>query len=318
MSVFTNISESDVSRWLETYSIGDLIKVQGISSGIENTNYFLDTDRGRFVLTIFEKLKYSELFYYLGLMSHLAKHGLPVPNPVANRNNEFLGELKKKPAAIVSYLKGKPVTKPDAKHCAQVGKTLAHIHQIGFSYKRVLDNVMGQSWWESKAPEIYPFVDRKTRDLIQVEIEFQASLNNNNLPKGVIHADMFRDNVLFDGEMVGGVIDFYFACNDLLVYDLAITVNDWCRTENSALDVNTAKSLINAYTTIRRLTRNEIEAWPSMLRAAALRFWISRLYDFYLPRSGELTHSHPPLPFQRLVEHYSKFSEKYADLIDRK
>ena len=129
---------------------------------------------------------------------------------------------------------------------------------------------------------------------------------------------MFRDSVLFDGEMVGGVIDFYFACNDLLVYDLAITVNDWCRTENSALDVNTAKSLINAYTTIRRLTRNEIEAWPSMLRAAALRFWISRLYDFYFPRSGELTHSHPPLPFQRLVEHYSKFSEKYADLIDRK
>ena len=138
----------------------------------------------------------------------------------------------------------------------------------------------------------------------------RTTLNIDNLPKGVIHADMFRDNVLFDGEIIGGVIDFYFACNDHLVYDLAITVNDWCRTENCVLDVKTAKSLINSYTTIRALTRSEIEAWPSMLRAAALRFCISRLYDLHLPRFGEITHSHPPLPFQRLVEHYSIFSEK--------
>ncbi len=315
MSVYTVISKNELSLWLENFSIGKLENFQGIVSGIENTNYYVNTTKGKYVLTIFEKLRASELNYYLNLMSHLSLEGLPVASPVVNRNNSFVGIIKNKPASIVTRLNGDPVNAPHKYHCSEVGRTLAQIHESGLSYEKILTNPRGKRWWEAAAKKIYKFIKPEARDMLQDEIAIQKSLMADDLPRGVIHGDLFRDNVLFHGSNIGGVIDFYFACNDMLIYDLAITVNDWCITESHELDLIKAGNLIKSYQQIRSLTREEVEIWPYMLRAAALRFWVSRLYDFHLPRPGELTHAHSPLIFQFLLKNYRKNTDKYAGLL---
>ena len=316
MSVFTSISEDELRCWLANYSAGALTSFRGIASGIDNTNYYVNTDQGRYVLTIFEKLKVHQLGYYLDLMSHLSARGLPVPNPIANLDGRFLGEIKNKPAAIVTCLEGVPIMSPKKSHCKAVGSVLGGIHQSGLSYQKTLRNPMGKTWWKGVAPSLYPFLNSETKTLLKKEIDSHNDMANLNLPLGVIHGDLFRDNVLFNKGRVGGVIDFYFACNDFLVYDLAITVNDWCRDDsNHKLNKKLAGGLISSYQEIRSLTSEEADAWPLMLRVAALRFWMSRLRDFYLPRPGYLTHAHPPLAFQRLLEHYIAHPKNYSDLI---
>lgn len=302
MSVFTTVSPDDLQHWLQDYAVGELRELRGIAAGIENTNYFVTTSTGRYVLTLFEKLTAQELPFYLNLMAHLAEHGVPSAHPVANRAGQYLGTLNGKPAALVARLDGSDVSAPTQVQCAAVGAVLARLHLAGESYRARMDNPRGPKWWNGVLPDILPFLPAPEAALLQDEVRFQAQYRFSDLPRGAIHADLFRDNVLFTGDQVAGVIDFYFACTDVLLYDIAITVNDWCVAADGGLDHARTRSLLDAYAAVRPYTAVERGAWPVMLRAAALRFWVSRLYDFHLPRPGEMTHAKDPGHFRRILE----------------
>ena len=302
MSVFTPVTPEQFSAWLTRYRVGTLVQMQGIAAGIENTNYFVTTTGGRYVLTLFEKLAPGELPFYLGLMAHLAQHGVPSPAPATDLDGRLFSELNGKPAALISRLHGEAVTAPTPAQCAELGGTLAGIHLAGQSYAGKLDNPRGPRWWRETAPLVSPFLDADGAALLAAELEFQAQHRREDLPRGPIHADLFRDNVLFDGERIGGVIDFYFAGIDALLFDVAVTVNDWCVHPGGEIDTPRAHALLCAYHARRPFTQAERGTWPALLRAAALRFWLSRLYDFYLPRAGELVHAHDPEHFRRVLK----------------
>lgn len=305
MSVFTPVTPEQLGSFLEHYSVGTLVELKGIPAGIENTNYFVTTTHGRYVLTLFEKLTRAELPFYIHLMAHLARHGIPCPAPIANRDNEYLGSLNGKPAALVSRLPGASNMHPDVAHCAAIGAMLGDMHVAGQSYNRRLDNPRGAAWWAQTAPQVMPFLPADEAALLAAELAFQQQQSREHLPRGVVHADLFRDNCLFDdcdgAARVGGIIDFYFAGQDALLFDLAVTVNDWCSDEAGALDTSRATALIAAYHRARPLHEAEHAAWPAMLRAASLRFWLSRLYDFHLPRPGEMVHRHDPARFRDIL-----------------
>ncbi len=304
MSVFTTVTEAELTAWLADYSLGQLQDLQGIASGIENTNYFVTTSNGRFVLTLFEKLTADELPFYLNLMAHLARHGIPCPSPVANRHNQFLGELNGKPACIATRLSGKSTTAPSGEQCAAIGAMLAQMHIAGQSFSQLMPNPRGASWRAATAPMVKPYLDAEQTTLLDSEIALHAQQSPARLPQGVIHADLFRDNVLLEENRVGGLIDFYFACTDALLYDVAITVNDWCMNADGKLDETRAQTFLRAYHAVRPLQDAEREAWPSMLRLAALRFWLSRLYDMHMPREGELVNAHDPRHFERVLKNH--------------
>jgi len=301
MSVFTTVTPGDLEIFLRDYALGTLMDLRGIPAGIENTNYFVTTTEGRYVLTLFEKLQPHELPFYVNLMAHLAARGVPCPRPVANVRNELFSTLNGKPAALVSFLTGKDLLHPEPRHCAQVGAVLAALHLAGASFPMQMENPRGPKWWQAVMPELLPFLSAEESELLREEVRFQARQRRPELPRGVVHADLFRDNVLFESERLSGVIDFYFACTDALLYDVAVTVNDWCVEPDGRIDERRALAFIEAYGARRPLTAREKEAWPVMLRAAALRFWVSRLYDFHLPRPGELTHAKDPAHFQRIL-----------------
>ncbi|MGE0556690.1 MAG: homoserine kinase [Burkholderiales bacterium] len=302
MSVFTTVTEDELRLWLQDYAVGNLTGLRGIAAGIENTNYFVTTDAGRYVLTLFEKLTASELPFYLDLMAHLAERGVPSAHPVANRSGSYLGALNGKPAALVAFLEGRDLESPSPLQCAAVGAVLARLHLAGQSYPATMDNPRGPKWWKAVMPDVLPFLPAEDSALLKEEVRFQSLYRFSDLPRGAIHADLFRDNVLFDGDRVAGVIDFYFACTDALLYDVAIAVNDWCIDGAGELDPARTRAFLDAYAAIRPCTPIERGAWPVMLRAGALRFWMSRLYDFHLPRPGELTHAKDPAHFRRILE----------------
>ena len=304
MAVFTRVTEADITAWLANYSLGTLLELQGIPAGIENTNYFVTTSNGRFVLTLFEKLTADELPFYLNLMAHLARHGIPCPSPVADKNNFFLSTLNGKPACIVSRLSGKSITQTAPAHCAAVGAMLGQLHSAGLSFSDVMLNPRGSTWRAGAAQQVRAFLTPQDAALLDSEVAYHAQHVLSDLPRGVVHADLFRDNVLMDGESIGGLIDFYFACNDSLLYDVAITVNDWCMSNASTLDEARTQAFLRAYNSARPFTEQESASWPTALRVAALRFWISRLFDLHLPRDGEIVNAHNPEHFKHILQNH--------------
>ena len=304
MSVFTSVSESQLAAWLKNYSVGRLTALEPIASGIENTNYFVTTSQGRYVLTLFERLPAAELPFYLELMAHLARHGIPCPAPIADLADRYLSGLNGKPATLVTRLAGASVENPGVAECVELGALLARMHLAGRSYGGYLENPRGPKWWRCAADEVRPFLDPLRAAQIESELRFQAQHRFADLPRGAVHADLFRDNALFDNGRISGVFDFYFAGVDCFVYDLAVCVIDWCLVDpecDRRLDEPKTLALLGAYRAIRPLESAEGDAWPVMLRAAALRFWLSRLHDKHLPRPGELVKVHDPEHFREIL-----------------
>jgi homoserine kinase type II len=305
LSVYTPVTQAELAAWLANYSVGRLEACEPIEAGIENTNYFVTTTQGRYVLTLFERLPAQELPFYLGLMAHLARHGIPAPAPIADLGDQYLGRLNGKPAALVTRLPGRSLERPGAAECAELGALLARMHLAGRSYSAYLENPRGAKWWRLAANEMRAFLDDQQRSLLDAELAFHAGQRFPDLPRGPVHADLFRDNALFEEGRICGVIDFYFAGIDCLLYDVAVCTNDWCLVDperDPSLDRERMEALLGAYEAVRPLTPLERAAWPAMLRAAALRFWLSRLHDFHLPRPGMLVHAHDPEHFRRILE----------------
>jgi len=301
MSVYTPVSAEELDAWLGRYASGPLVEVQPIASGIENTNYFVTTERGRFVLTLYERLPAEDLPFFLNLMAHLARAGVPVPAPEPDRTGALFSFLNGKPAGLIARVDGACVDAPDPEHCAAVGASLAKLHEASSSYRSRLANRRGPAWWRQAARAVRPYLTAEQDALLGQELEFQGGYAGLKVPKGAIHADLFCDNVLFSGNRVAGIIDFGFAATDFLAYDLAITVNDWSDAGEGQIDDAREQALLSGYRSVRALSAEECEVWPLLCRAAALRFWLSRLYDLHLPRPGELTHAHDPVRFERLL-----------------
>lgn len=308
MAVFTEVAYADAASLIARLGIGELIALKGITSGIENTNYFADTTKGRFVLTLFERLSHEQLPFYLHLMKHLAQHGVPVPDPQADASGEILHTLCGKPAAVVNRLEGSHQLAPDISHCESVGAMLARMHLAGHDYPRHQPNLRGLSWWAQTVPVVVPYLTPGQRTLIEGELGYQqqvaASAAYAALPKGPVHADLFRDNVMFVGHQLTGFFDFYFAGVDTFLFDVAVCLNDWCTDlESGRLVEERALAFVGAYDAVRPLTSGERRLMPALMRAAALRFWISRLWDFHLPRNASMLKPHDPSHFERVLVH---------------
>ncbi len=306
MAVFTSVTEEQAALLMSQLGLGELTSLKGIEGGIENTNYFASTDLGEYVLTLFERLNHEQLPFYLFLMKHLAEKGIPVPNPAANRDGDILHTLNEKPTAVVNRLSGQSQLAPEAVHCAAVGSMLARMHLAGEDYNRSQPNLRGLAWWNDTVPVVLPYLDEAQASLLQSELAYQNHIANGAayqaLPRGPVHADLFRDNVMFEGTALTGLFDFYFAGVDTWLFDLAVCMNDWCielQTGEHASD--RAQAMLEAYQAVRPLRPAERQLLPAMLRAGALRFWISRLWDFHLPRDAAMLKPHDPTHFERVL-----------------
>ena len=317
MAVYTEVSFDEASSFLSSLKLGTLQHMQGCSGGIENTNYFVTTDQGAYVLTLFERLSAAELPFYLRLMKHLAFHAIPVPDPAANADGDVLHTLNGKPAAVVNRLQGGSELQPSAAHCAQVGTMLARMHLAGQDFSMHQPNLRGLDWWNATVPVVLPHLTPAQAALLQSELAYQNHVSTlaayTALPRGPIHADLFRDNVMFasgdatqtessQAPQLTGFFDFYFAGVDAWVFDIAVCLNDWCvDLGQGTADAERSAAFLNAYAQVRPLRAAERELLPAMLRAGALRFWLSRLWDFYLPREASMLKAHDPTHFERIL-----------------
>lgn len=315
MAVFTEVSETTAQALLDQLQLGTLQELRGIQGGIENTNYFLTSSEGEFVLTLFERLSHAQLPFYLYLMKHLASRGIVVPDPVSDRSGDILLTVEDKPAAVVNKLKGQSQLQPTPAHCALVGDMLARMHLAGRDYNRAQPNLRGLSWWNETVPVVLPHLDEAQSQLIRAELAYQnhvaASSAYAALPRGPIHADLFRDNVMFDGAdetlALTGFFDFYFAGVDTWLFDIAVCLNDWCivHSDDAKQDGQHrsahADAFLNAYQAVRPLIQAERQLLNPMLRAGALRFWTSRLWDFHLPREASMLQPHDPRHFEHVL-----------------
>ena len=304
MSVFTRVSHAELLDFLKQYPVGEVVGFQGIGEGVENTNYFVDTDDGRWVLTLFERLNYDDLPFFLGLMEHLAAHGFPSAAPLHTHDGQSLVTLNDKPAAMVRRLTGQSVLFPNLAQCRATGEVLGELHRVAASFKGQAVNTRGTEWRLDTARGLLPHLQADARALLESELEAQSQLDLSTLPQGIVHADLFRDNVLFVDDRLTGVIDFYYACTDSLLYDLAITVNDWCFDTHGVPNHARASAMITAYIARRQTTAVEASAWRLVLRAAALRFYLSRLYDWVHPREGGMVHIKDPDAYRRILEYH--------------
>ncbi len=318
MAVYTDVAADELAEFLAHYDIGELLSYKGIAEGVENSNFLLHTSAGYFILTLYEKrVAKGDLPFFLGLMTHLAAHGINCPQPVQNRNGEALSMLAGRPAAIINFLEGIWPRKPNAAHCAGVGQALAKMHLAGRDFPMSRANALSVSGWRplfeqaaSRADE----VQHGLRAFIGAELDHLEAANvwPNNLPQGVIHADLFPDNVFFLGERLSGIIDFTFACNDMLAYDVAICLNAWCFESDYSFNVTKARAFLNAYSRERELSEAEQHALPLLARGAALRFLLTRLVDCLNVPPGALVRPKDPLEYVRKL----RFQQSVASMRD--
>jgi homoserine kinase type II len=301
MAVYTEVTDEALGAFLLDYDLGPASSFKGIAEGVENSNFLMDTQKGRFFLTLFEKrVREQDLPFFIGLMEHLAKRGVNCPQPVRARTGDALGRLAGRPAVIVTFLDGLSIRRPTARHCASVGEALGRIHKAGADFQLRRPNALSIEGWpplfeaaKARADEVTPGLAAETEG----ELEALQKVWPNGLPAGVVHADLFPDNVLFLGDELSGLIDFYFACNDAFAYDLAIALNAWCFEPDASFNITKGMALVTGYERVRRLTDREAEALPVLARGSALRFMLTRLVDWLnVPPDAKVV-PHDPLEY---------------------
>jgi len=310
MAVYTEVSAEALSDFLEGYDIGVAHSLKGIAEGVENSNYLLTTDRGAFMLTLYEKrVREGDLPFFLGLMEHLARRGVNCPQPVRARNGSAIGRLAGRAAAIVTFLDGLSVRRPTATHCGEVGEALARMHEAGADFEIRRPNALTMPSWAglfkaagARADEVAPGLAQET----EAQLAFLHGAWPLGLPSGVIHADLFPDNVFFFADKLSGLIDFYFACNDFLAYDLAICLNAWAFEESGEFNATKGRAMIDGYARVRPLEAAEVEALPVLARGAALRFMLTRLVDWLNVPPGALVKPHDPREYLRKLRFNTK------------
>ncbi|MBU2580620.1 MAG: homoserine kinase [Alphaproteobacteria bacterium] len=312
MAVYTEVNDEELERFLKRYAIGELMSFKGIAEGVENTNYMLHTTKGSFILTLYEKrVDTADLPFFLGLMEHLAGRGVSCPLPVRDRDGNNLNELCGRTAALITFLEGFCIRRPQAVHCAELGDALARFHLAGDGFALARPNALGPSGWP---PLFQSFADQADdvanglHDEIAAEIGWLSRNWPRALPDGIIHADLFPDNVFFIADKLSGVIDFYFACNDFLSYDLAICLNAWCFEADYSFNVTKARALLKAYGEVRALTDAERAAMPVLARGAALRFLLTRCYDWLNTPPGAIVRPHDPVAYLRRLRFHQRVS----------
>ena len=310
MAVYTDVGEEELGAFLAGYDLGALLSFKGIAEGVENTNYLLHTSAGYFFLTLYEKrVARNELPFFLGLMEHLARAGINCPLPVKTRAGAALGELSGRPAAIVTFLEGVSVRRAQVGHCAAVGRALAGLHLAGRDFKLHRKNALSLAGWKSLAESAGLRADKVTPGLARIIADELGHLSRHwpgELPRGIIHADLFPDNVFFLGEEVSGLIDFYFACDDILAYDLAICLNAWCFEPDGSYNVTKGKALLSGYAAVRALTADELLTLPLLARGAALRFLLTRLVDWLDVPAGALVRPKDPLEYLKKLRFHQR------------
>ncbi|MCK8780627.1 homoserine kinase [Rhizobium sp. NTR19] len=303
MAVYTDITEDDLKRFLTEYDVGELTSYKGIAEGVENSNFLLHTTRDPLILTLYEKrVEKADLPFFLGLMQHLSAKGLSCPLPLPRRDGQLLGELSGRPAALISFLEGMWLRKPEARHCREVGRALAEMHLAGEGFEIVRPNALSLEGWKTlwaKSADRADEVETGLQDEVTAELEYLEAHWPKDLPAGVIHADLFQDNVFFLGDNLSGLIDFYFACNDLLAYDVAICLNAWCFEKDGSYNVTKGSAMLDGYASVRPLSPDEVAALPVLARGSALRFFLTRLYDWLTTPAGALVVKKDPLEYLR-------------------
>lgn len=322
MAVYTDITEIDLKHFLAQYDVGELTSYKGIAEGVENSNFLLHTTKDPLILTLYEKrVEKSDLPFFLGLMQHLSERGLSCPLPLPRRDGELLGELSGRPAALISFLEGMWLRKPEAKHCREVGKALAGMHLAGEGFDIKRPNALSLEGWKmlwEKSAERADEVETGLEAEITAELAYLEAHWPKDLPAGVIHADLFQDNVFFLGDELSGLIDFYFACNDLLAYDVSICLNAWCFEKDGSYNVTKGSALLEGYCSVRPLSDEEREAMPVLARGSALRFFLTRLYDWLTTPEGALVVKKDPLEYLKKLRFHRQVSSvaEYAPAIE--
>lgn len=310
MAVYTDVSFEDLESFLAAYDLGEALSFKGIAEGVENSNFYLQTEKGSYILTLYEKrVREIDLPFFLGLMEHLASHGIPCPLPVRNKDGRQWARLNNRPAAVLTFLNGLSLRRPEAEHCASAGDALARLHDAGKDFLLARPNALGHEGWAELAKACLPQADNVQKDLgtlLSATLEDLTAHWPQNLPSGVIHGDLFPDNVLFMGGAVSGLIDFYFACNDAYAYDLAVMLNAWCFETDGGYNVTKGKSLIAAYRKRRPLSDAEIAALPALCSGAALRFTLTRLYDWLNQDPNALVRPKDPREFAKRLRFHRK------------
>ncbi|MFZ3034881.1 MAG: homoserine kinase [Parvibaculum sp.] len=312
MAVYTEVADEELEAFLEPYGIGQLLSYKGIAEGVENSNFMLHTDKGTYFLTLYEKrVAEDDLPFFLGLMNHLADRGIACPVPLRNRHGEMLGRLADRPAALITFLEGVSVKRPQPKHCAELGRALAKFHLGGQDFELKRENSLSVGGWRPLFKECSARADEVVAGLaadIEGELAYLEANWPGALPQGVIHADLFPDNVFFIGDKLSGVIDFYFACNDALAYDLAICLNAWCFEHDASFNITKARALLQAYHEVRPLEASELAALPLLARGSALRFLLTRLYDWLNQQPGALVSPKNPVEYLRRLRFHRGIS----------
>jgi homoserine kinase type II len=309
LAVYTEVSDEALDGFLADYDLGAILAFKGIAEGVENSNFLLACEKGRYFLTLFEKrVKQDDLPFFIGLMEHLAQRGVNCPLPVRSRSGEPLGRLEDRPAVVVTFLNGLSLKRPSARHCASVGEALAAVHRAGEGFALRRPNALSIGGWPPLLAAAEARADEVTPGLAQEAAQTLAALRQewpSGLPEGVIHADLFPDNVLFLGEVLSGLIDFYFACNDALAYDLAVCLNAWCFEPNASFNITKGMALINGYEKVRRLSAAEVEALPILARGSALRFMLTRLVDWLNVPAGAKVVPKDPLEYLKKMRFHA-------------